>query len=77
MSTIILDPQSVEVLRKCADSAVLRDQEGNIVGYFEPPPRLYQPGEIPDLDEAELQRRENRWQGIASSEVRRQLEQLR
>ena len=77
MSTIVLDPHSAEILRNCAQSAVLRDGEGNIVGYFEPPPRLYQPGQIPDFDESELNRRERRWEGIPSAEVRRALEQQR
>jgi hypothetical protein len=77
MSTIVLDAKWVEVLRKCADSTVLRDQEGNVVGIFEPPPKLYEEGEIPELDEAEIERRIQRWQGIPSAEVRRQLEQLR
>ena len=75
MSTIVIDPQSADVLRKCAESAVLRDREGNVVGYFEPAPRLYKPGEIPEFDEAELDRREQRWEGIPSAEVRRRLEQ--
>ena len=77
MSTIVVDPQWAETLRKCAESAVLRDVEGNIVGYFEPPPRLYQAGETPEFDEAELDRREQRWEGIPSAEVRRRLESLR
>ncbi len=77
MSTIILDPRSIEALKRCTDSAVLKDENGNIVGYFEPPPGLYEPGEIPEFDEEELDRREHRWQGIPSPEVRRQLEQLR
>ena len=77
MSTIVLDPQSADILRNCAESAVLRDVHGNIVGYFEPAPRFYKPGEIPEFDEAELDRREQRWEGIPSAEVRRQLENLR
>ncbi len=76
MSTIVLDPQSAEALRHCTQSAVLRDRDGNIVGYFEPPPKLYQPGEIPDFDDAELDRREQRWEGILSAEARRRLENL-
>jgi hypothetical protein len=75
MSTIVIDPQSANVLRQCAESAVLRDREGNILGYFEPPPRLYAPDEIPNFDEGELDRREQRWEGIPSAEVRRRLEQ--
>lgn len=74
MSTIVLDPQSADALRQCTKSAVLRDREGNIVGYFEPPPKLYQLGEIPEFDEAELDRREDRWEGILAAEARRKLE---
>jgi hypothetical protein len=77
MGTIVLDSQSVDLFRNCSGGAVLRDGQGNIVGYFEPPARLYQPGEIPKFDEAELKRRVQRWQGIPSAEVRRQLEQQR
>jgi len=74
MSTIVIDPQSASALRECAESAVLRDREGNVLGYFEPPARLYAPGEVPKFDEAELNRREQRWEGIPSSEIRRDLE---
>ncbi|HZN36965.1 MAG TPA: hypothetical protein VFB80_24210 [Pirellulaceae bacterium] len=77
MSTIILDTSSAEILRKCAGSAVLRDASGNVVGYFEPVPRIYQPGEVPEFDSAELDRREQRWEGIPSAEARRRLESLR
>ena len=77
MSTIILDSHAAELLRNCSESAALRDASGNLVAYFEPAPRLYQPGEIPDFDEAELARREQRWQGIPSAEVRHRLESLR
>jgi len=76
MSTIVRDTQSAHALRNCTQSAVLRDREGNIVGYFEPPPKLYQPGEVPAFDEAELDRREERWEGIPSAEARRQLESI-
>ena len=77
MSTIILDALSADLLRKCEQPAVLRDADGKVVGYFEPPMRLYKEGEIPDFDEAELDRREQRWDGIPSAEVRRRLEKLR
>jgi len=77
MSTIVLNPESAAALRNCEQTAVLRDQDGNVIGCFEPPPRLYKPGEIPDFDEAELDRREKRWEGIPSAEVRRRLEEQR
>jgi hypothetical protein len=77
MSTIILDAKSAEALRKCEEAAVLRDREGNVIGYFEPAPRVYPPGETPEFDKAELDRREQRWEGIPSAEARRRLEQER
>ena len=52
MGRIVLDAESAAALRNCAQPAVLCDPDGNIVGYFEPPPRLYEPGEIPELDAA-------------------------
>lgn len=76
MSTIVIDRAWAEMLRKCGESAVLRDSEGNIVGFFEPPARLYDAGHTPEFDEAELDRREQRWEGIPSTEVRRRLESL-
>lgn len=76
MSTIVLDPSSTALLRSCSELTVLQDSDGNVVGYFEPPVRLYEEGEIPMFDEAELDRREQNWQGIPSAEVRRLLENL-
>jgi hypothetical protein len=77
MSTIVLDPQSSAVLRKCAEPAELRDADGKLVGYFQPAMPVYEPRDIPEFGEEELDRREKRWQGIPSSEVRRRLENLR
>jgi hypothetical protein len=73
MPTIVLDAAAAESLRKCNEPAVLRDSAGNIVGYFQPRPRVYEPGEIPEFDEAELDRRVERWQGIPAEEVMRRL----
>jgi hypothetical protein len=76
MSTIVLDPQAADLLKQCQGSAVIRDREGNLLGYFER--RLYDPSLIPDFDNAELDRREADFQGIPSAEVRRRLlEELR
>ena len=77
MSTITLDPAAVDALRKCAGGTVLKDAAGNVIGYFEPPGRRYEPGEVPEVDPAELNRREERWEGIPSAEVRSHLEALR
>jgi hypothetical protein len=75
MSTIVLNDQAAEELKKCTTSAIIRDSAGNVVGYFER--RLYDPSLIPEFDEAELKRREANWQGIPHAEARRQLEELR
>lgn len=77
MSTIVLDSVAVEALRKCHEPVVLRDSSGALLGYFEPPERIYAEGEVPEFDEAELDRREREWKGIPSAEVRRMLEGLR
>jgi hypothetical protein len=69
MSTIVLNDQAIEQLKQCATTAVLRDSQGNVVGYFER--RLYDPALIPDFDAAELDRRSQRWQGIPHAEARR------
>ena len=77
MSTIVLDSAAADALRKCVEPAVLRDSAGNVVGYFEPALRVYEEGEIPDLDEDELDRREAQRNVIPAEEVRRRLENLR
>lgn len=77
MSTIILEDKSVELLKNCTVAALLRDSQGNVIGFFEPPRRLVDPGEVPQIDEAELDRRSQRWQGIPHAEARRLLEEER
>ncbi len=58
MSTIILDQSLVEKLRQCKEMTVLRDASGVVVGYFEPlEAHVYNEGEIPDLNWAELRER--------------------
>jgi hypothetical protein len=75
MSTIVLNDEAAEELKKCTTSAILRDSAGNVVGYFER--RLYDPALIPEFDEAELDRRSAAGNFIPSAEVRRRLEELR
>jgi len=49
-----------------------------VLGTFDPTPlRFYEEGEIPEFDEAELDRREKRRAGIPSDVARRILESLR
>lgn len=74
MTTIVLDQSLAEMLRQCKEMTVLRDSDGKLVGYFEPRDlHVYEEGEIPELDEDELDRRVARWEGIPSAEVRRRL----
>jgi hypothetical protein len=75
MSTIVIDAETARLLRNSGESALLRDTDGKIIGYFER--RLYDPAVIPEFDEDELDRREANFQGIPSAEVRRRLEELR
>jgi hypothetical protein len=77
MSTITIDHQSAAALRQCVGLTVLRDSKGQVVGYFQPVEPKYDPRDIPEFDEEELDRREQRWEGIPSAEVRRRLEELR
>jgi len=78
MSTITLDQTLANQLMGCKDLTVLRDPQGAYLGVFDPQPvRLYEEGEIPEFDEAELNRRALRRQGIPSELVRRVLESLR
>jgi hypothetical protein len=77
MSTIVLDAATIEALKQCHEPAVLRDSIGTVIGYFEPPEPIYNEGDLPQFDEAELDRREQQWQGIPSADVRKMLENLR
>ena len=75
MSTIVLNDQAVEELKKCKTSALLRDSAGNVVGYFER--RLYDPALIPEFDEAELDRRSKSGKTSPHAEARRLWEEQR
>ena len=78
MTQITLDQATADRLRAAGNWTQILDPSGAIVGYFEPADlHVYEEGEIPEFDEAELDRRERRWQGIPSEEVRRRLEELR
>jgi hypothetical protein len=77
MTTIVLEGKTVELLKNCTTATLLRDSHGNVIGFFEPPRRLVEPGETPQIDEAELDRRSQRWQGIPHQEARRLLENER
>jgi len=78
MSTITLDPSLAKQLASCKGLTVLRDPQGAVLGTFDPTPlRIYEEGEIPEFDEAELDRREKRRAGIPHEVARQILESLR
>lgn len=78
MTQITLDQATIDRLRAAGELAQILDPQGATVGYFESAElHVYEEGEVPEFDEAELDRREQRWQGIPSDEVRRRLEKLR
>ncbi|MDX1945666.1 MAG: hypothetical protein SFU86_09660 [Pirellulaceae bacterium] len=77
MSRIVLDQAVANQLTACKDVTVLFDPHGTILGTFDPTPiGIYEEGEIPDFDEAELDRREQRRAGIPSDVARRILESM-
>jgi hypothetical protein len=74
MSEIVLDQQSAEKLRNCERVTLLRGPDGKVIGYFEPKAlHVYEPGEIPEFDEDELDRRVAKRDFIPHDEVRRRL----
>jgi hypothetical protein len=78
MSTVELDQVTAEKLLACRELTLVRGPGGAIIGLFEPQEVLVtDQGVVPEFDEAELDRREQRWEGIPSAEVRKRLEQLR
>lgn len=81
MTQITLDQATIDRLRAAGELAQILDPQRATVGYFESAEmHVYEEGEegeVPEFDEAELDRREQRWQGIPSDEVRRRLEKLR
>ena len=78
MSVIVLDAATILKLRADGTSVKISDREGNIVGTFFPvQPNELAEGEVPDIPEEELQRREARWQGLTSDEVLQRLRSRR
>jgi hypothetical protein len=74
MSTIVLDQSLAEKLRQCKEMTVLRDANGKVVGYFEPPEvHVYEAGEDPELDWAELRQRVGSSEKLTTDEVLRRL----
>jgi hypothetical protein len=77
MSSITLDQGTVDRLRKLGAPVELRDPQGEIIGFFRPPPRTYQQGEMPEISEEELARRFSESQRLTTEDVLRRLEEPR
>jgi len=74
MSIIVLDQSLAEKLRQCKEMTVLRDADGKVVGYFEPPEvHVYEEGEVPESDWAELRQHVGSSDKLTSDEVLRRL----
>ncbi len=76
MSNVTIGQEAAVTLRKCQGLTVLHDGKGSVIGYFQPINPKYDPRDIPQFDEAELDRRERSGESISSAEVRRRLEEL-
>jgi len=79
-STVTLEPEVADKLRVVTHPCWLRDDQGNVVGYFHPgkaaPRPAYKEGEVPALSEDEIQRRLNEPGGRTWEEIKRDLERL-
>jgi hypothetical protein len=74
VSSIVLDHSAAEKLRNCDQVTVLRDQNGNVVGFFEPPHlHVYEEGEIPEFVETSLKEPLSASEKLTTDEVLRRL----
>jgi len=80
MSSLTLEPEFVAKLRSATEPCWLRDAQGNVLGYFRPgSPNSqagYPPGIVPELSEAEIERRLAEPGAKTWSEIKRDLERL-
>ena len=75
MSGVILDSKALEQLRKVEGRAEIRDEAGELIGYFTPriDRSLYESAEIP-VSEEELRRRAEKGGGRTLAEILADLE---
>jgi hypothetical protein len=80
VSNLILAPDIVNKLSAATEPCWLRDDKGNVVGYFHPAKspthRVYAEGEVPELSEEEIERRLSEPGGRTWPEIKRDLERL-
>jgi hypothetical protein len=80
MSNLVLARDFVDKLSAATEPCWLRDERGNVVGYFHPAKspkhRDYAEGQIPELSEEEIQRRLSEPGGRTWPEIKRDLERL-
>jgi hypothetical protein len=80
MSTLVLARDLIDKLTAAKEPCWLRDDQGNVVGYFHPAKangqRIYGEGEIPELSDEEIERRVQEPGGRTWPEIKRDLERL-
>jgi hypothetical protein len=76
MSSVTLDETAVGKLKGLAEPVQVRDEEGKVIGFFRPAPRVYKKGEIPEITEEEWERSIS-GQLFTTEEVLRQLDEGR
>ncbi|MGP0067289.1 MAG: hypothetical protein ACLQGP_27300 [Isosphaeraceae bacterium] len=76
MSSVVLDSRSLELLRQGEGRVEIRDEAGQLAGYFIPPVdrSLYESVEVP-VSEDELRRRAQKGGGRTLAEILADLEQ--
>jgi hypothetical protein len=75
MSSVVLDPKSLEQLRRAEELVEIRDEAGQLIGYFTPriDRSLYESAEVP-VSEDELRRRAQKGGGRTLDEILTDLE---
>lgn len=75
MLSVVLDSKSLQRLRQAGGVVEIRDEEGQLVGYFTPPVdrSLYESVEIP-ISEDELRRRAHKGGGRRLAEILNDME---
>jgi hypothetical protein len=73
MSSITLDQATIDKLQGPGTPLKILDAQGKVIGTFEPAARVYRRGEIPDISEAELDRRAKESPRMTTDELLRRL----
>lgn len=78
MTQVYVDSETRRKLNGLSELTILRDEHGELLGYFRParPLESYEEGVIPELSDEEFQRRIQRGGGRTWAEIKRDLERL-